>query len=241
MREVAFEPGSSTGYRLGVAGALMMLALLLYPLRKHLPWLRGAGRLSAWLQMHMILGVAGPLLILLHSGFRIGSLNAAVAMASMTIVASSGFVGRFLYGRIHSRMNGRKLEAAEMKREAASILSVVERDVPLPPAVRGLLAAFEARAARESSGLLGSMARFAGIAHARRRALRAIRAELARVDSRGRARVERGLARYLSGLQRVSQFAVYERLFAAWHVLHIPLVALLFVSAVFHVLAVHMY
>jgi hypothetical protein len=118
---------------------------------------------------------------------------------------------------------------------------VVERDVPLPASVRDLLAAFEATAARQPSGFFGSLARFFAIARARRRTLRGIRRELARVGSRGQARVERGLARYLEGLQRVAQFAVYERLFSAWHVLHIPLVALLFVSAVFHVIAVHMY
>jgi hypothetical protein len=177
----------------------------------------------------------------LHSGLRIASLNAAVAMASMTIVASSGFIGRFFYGRIHNRLNGRKLEAAELKREASVILSVVERDVALPPTVRELLGAFEARAARQRSSVFGSFAGFLSVAHARRRTMRGIRRELRRADPRGRARAERSLGRYLEGLQRVAQFAVYERLFSAWHVLHIPLVALLFVSAVFHVVAVHMY
>jgi hypothetical protein len=47
------------------------------------------------------LGVGGPLLVLLHCGFRAGSLNAAAALYSMVIVASSGVIGRFLYVRVN--------------------------------------------------------------------------------------------------------------------------------------------
>jgi hypothetical protein len=243
IREPGFEPGSSTGYRLGLIGALMMLALFVYPLRKHVPWLREFGKLSDWLQLHMILGVCGPVLILFHSRFHIGSLNAAVAMASMTVVALSGFVGRFIYGRIHSRLNGRKLEAAELRNAVNAILAEVERGGALPASVRDLLAGFEAAAARQPTTLAGHALRFLSVAHRRRRTFGAIRRELRRApaDARRRARIEHGLGLYLRGLQRVAQFSVYERLFAAWHVLHIPLVALLFVSAVFHVIAVHMY
>jgi hypothetical protein len=57
----------------------------------------------------------------------------------------------------------------------------------------------------------------------------------------GGRRITIPLESYLHGLQRVAQFAIYERLFSLWHLLHIPLVALLILSAVFHVIAVHMY
>jgi hypothetical protein len=57
IRQPDYEPGSTVGYRLGLTGALMMLTLLIYPLRKHVPWLREFGRLSDWLQLHMILGI----------------------------------------------------------------------------------------------------------------------------------------------------------------------------------------
>jgi hypothetical protein len=39
----------------------------------------------------------------------------------------------------------------------------------------------------------------------------------------------------------VSQFTAYERLFALWHVLHVPFVYLLVLTALFHVFAVHAY
>lgn len=242
INQTGYAPGSSSGYRLGLTGAIMMLALLLYPLRKHVSWFRGLGRLSGWLQLHMILGICGPILILFHSGFEIKSMNAAVAMWSMVIVASSGVVGRFIYGRIHSRLNGQKLAAAELNRDLGRMLVHIESGGALPSRARELLVAFEARVAQQPESLLGQIIRFLRVASERRRVLRAVRRELAgKVEARRRVQIEAGLRPYLRGLQRVSQFAIYERLFALWHVLHLPLVALLVVSAIFHVIAVHMY
>jgi len=242
FRQTGYAPGSTTGYRLGLYGALMMLALLLYPLRKHVPWLRGFGRLSEWLQFHMILGICGPLLILFHSGFRIQSVNASVAMWSMVTVASSGVIGRFIYGRIHSRLNGQKLAAEELNRDLGKLLLNIERGGALPQRVRELLASFEARVARQPDTLIRQTFRFLRVASERRSVLRAVRRELAgTVDACRRAQIEDSLLPYLKGLQRVAQFAIYERMFALWHVLHLPFVALLVVSAIYHVIAVHMY
>jgi hypothetical protein len=46
---------------------------------------------------------------------------------------------------------------------------------------------------------------------------------------------------YLLSVLRVAQFSAFERLFALWHVLHVPFVYLLLITACFHVFAVHAY
>jgi hypothetical protein len=46
---------------------------------------------------------------------------------------------------------------------------------------------------------------------------------------------------YLESVQRVSHYTIYVRLFSLWHVLHVPLVYMLVLSAIAHVVAVHMY
>jgi hypothetical protein len=46
---------------------------------------------------------------------------------------------------------------------------------------------------------------------------------------------------YLRSTREVAQFHTYERLFSLWHVLHVPLVYMLVLSAIAHVVAVHMY
>ena len=45
----------------------------------------------------------------------------------------------------------------------------------------------------------------------------------------------------ISAVQRSAQFLPLERLFALWHVLHVPLVVLLAFSVIAHIVAVHMY
>ena len=95
-RQNLFKAGDDVGYWIAVAGGLMMLALLSYPLRKYVRAFSRLGSIKGWFLVHMMLGICGPLLILLHSNFEIGSLNAGVAFFSMVIVALSGVVGRFL-------------------------------------------------------------------------------------------------------------------------------------------------
>ena len=45
----------------------------------------------------------------------------------------------------------------------------------------------------------------------------------------------------IAAVQRSAQFLPLERLFALWHVLHVPLVVLLAFSVIAHIIAVHMY
>ena len=91
LRQPGYSSGSRMGYNLGLTGAILMLILFLYPLRKHVRWLHAAGPLREWLNFHMLLGICGPLCILFHAQFQIGSVNAAVAMTSMLVVAASSW------------------------------------------------------------------------------------------------------------------------------------------------------
>ena len=49
------------------------------------------------------------------------------------------------------------------------------------------------------------------------------------------------MARYLDAVVRVAKYMAYERLFALWHIAHVPVLLLLVASAVVHVVAVHAY
>ena len=51
-----FKPRDDIGYWLGVAGAVMMLILFSYPLRKHFRFARNWGPVRMWLVLHMVLG-----------------------------------------------------------------------------------------------------------------------------------------------------------------------------------------
>jgi hypothetical protein len=237
--QAGYASGSQAGYELGLTGSVLILVLFLYPLRKHLPWLRTAGPLREWLNLHMLLGICGPMLILFHSRFHIASINAAVAMASMLIVAGSGIIGRFIYTRVHHTLHGRKLAVKELRTALAESLSAIQGGRTLPSKAQSILQAYEVKVSNSATGTAARMMKFFTIGWQRRRVAREIHRSVGR-----EAAVKRLVAQideYLLGLQRMAQFSVYERLFSLWHVLHIPLVVLLIVSAVYHVIAVHMY
>jgi hypothetical protein len=65
------------------------------------------------------------------------------------------------------------------------------------------------------------------------------------IVARERQRIERAVSRYidrrLQSVRSVVGFHLYERLFALWHVLHLPLFFMLLVAGVVHVIAVHVY
>lgn len=247
---LGYTPGSDVGYALGIAGGLMMLALLLYPLRKRMPGLQALGPLRWWFRLHMAFGLGGPALILAHSQLRVGSPNAAVALGCMLLVAASGIAGRFIYRQIHHGLYGRRATLEELR-------AALEANAPLQglaPGVQKKLLAFEALAARRGGAWPVRAWRFATLALRERTAFEECRRELRRAfrklaaaggDRRaiGRSYVQAKVlvAERLRMARAAAQFATYERLFSLWHVLHVPFVYMLVVSAVVHVIAVHMY
>ena len=70
----------------------------------------------------------------------------------------------------------------------------------------------------------------------------AVTSEAIRNNVRNLRRTANNYARDQIRLMRqVAQLAIYERLFSLWHLFHMPLFILLVISALAHVLAVHMY
>jgi hypothetical protein len=250
-----FKAGDDVGYWIGVAGGVMMLLLLSYPLRKHLRVFHRWGRVKWWLWVHMLLGIGGPLLILLHSTFRIGSLNAGVALYSMLIVAGSGVVGRFLYVRVNRGLHGEKTTLRQLQARAGLDQSEARSKLQFAPLVEERLMTFERHELAASRSIWTSLRQALVLPLQQWFAYQACVAELKEpldriAQHRGWSEAEHALRkrlakklvrRFLNGVTRVAQFSAYERLFALWHVAHVPFVYLLAISAIAHVIAVHAY
>jgi hypothetical protein len=251
-RWLQLEAGSDLGYWIGVAGGGALLALFVYPLRKRLPLLRHLGATRHWFAFHMLMGVAGPWLILVHCGFRIGSLNAAVALAAMLVVAASGVVGRFLYRHVHQGLDGRRAELAELRARLDATHDKLATSLALAPKVRAHLFAFEqallaAPAGAPAVALLRSSTRAARTARRQARQLidQALATAPETLDAERRDRIRwhwLGLAdQHVEQALGVVQLRAWERLFAGWHLLHLPFVYVMVVCAIVHVVAVHAY
>ncbi|MCP4290242.1 MAG: hypothetical protein GY780_00230 [bacterium] len=116
-----FRPAGPIGHSLGIAGSSMMLLLFVYSLRKRMKFMRHWGDLRIWLRYHIFLGIAGPVLVVLHSSFTIKGL-VAVSFWSMTAVALSGVFGRYLYQQIPRNLLGEDLSVMEIEDRQEAIL-----------------------------------------------------------------------------------------------------------------------
>jgi hypothetical protein len=76
----------------------MLMTATLYSLRKLRTDARW-GATSSWLSFHMVTGLVGPYLVLLHSSLRFNGL-AGLTMLLTAVVVGSGLVGRYLYTRV---------------------------------------------------------------------------------------------------------------------------------------------
>ena len=140
-----FKPSDDLSYWIAVVGGSMMLALFSYPLRKYVRFMQGLGKVKWWFWVHLFLGIAGPWLILVHSSFRIGSLNAGVALYSMGIVVASGVIGRFIFTRINRGLNGERMSLTELRERAGLVESDARSRLHFAPLVEARLLAFEER------------------------------------------------------------------------------------------------
>lgn len=240
--EFDLSPASSFGYGLGIIGLGMMVLLLAYSVRKRVPALRQLGALRNWFELHLVLGMLAPTVILYHANFQVESANAAISLGCVLVVAGSGIGGRFLYGRLYRGLAGEPRSADGLKRQAREAIASVQSQLDRAPEIASLIARFEDRSAGLTSGLLYALPALALRPKARllrRRANRALRpsgltaSELRRVDA--------AIANCLEQLCRASELRLFSQLFALWHAIHIPLTVILFLSAIIHVVAVHLY
>ena len=246
-REGIYTSASDLGYWLGVAGGSLMLVLLIYPLRKRYRALAVLGPLKHWFRFHLVAGIAGPVIVLFHSTFRIGSFNAAIALASMLLVVASGLVGRFVYRKIHHGLFGSRATATELQRALEQQMDSM-RDLLLRlPLVDKEIRQFSALVSQQPEGRWQAAIHFASLGLQRHLAGRRVHRAITRRgegNTTQEARLQalaRSIDDTLKAMQRTAQFSTYEKLFSLWHVVHIPFLCMLVVTAIVHVVAVHAY
>lgn len=93
-------PGSGVGAVFGIAGALLMLIPLAYPIVKRVPALQARVQphvsLQALLTLHVYTGILGPLLAIIHTGHKFDSWLGISLTAVLLLVVVSGFAVRHL-------------------------------------------------------------------------------------------------------------------------------------------------
>jgi hypothetical protein len=227
------RPSGAAGQTFGVAGALLMLMPFLYMARKRVRWLKRAGSMKTWLEIHLFCGVVGPVLVTFHTSFKFNGLISA-AYWSMVIVVASGFVGRYLYVRIPRSLRGTELTRAELDARVDELKAELAGSVRSSAALERI-AAFERAASPDVSRFWVGGLLFGDIMLARR--LRTLRRELAETALARETRdaVVALTAERVTLVRRVAYLQRTRALFELWHVFHLPLVYMLFLIVAVHV------
>jgi hypothetical protein len=203
----------------------------------------------------MLFGVLGPVLVLIHSNFNLGSLNGRVALFCTLIVASSGIVGRYLYAKIHYGMYGQRATLESLQADVTTESAASTRLFSLVELINDTLAPYEGRVLARSRKIFPSMlaAIFAPLTTIRlkyklnglvRREIKS-RSAQSEVFAAHRERLTISADQYLdsrlSTYRKFAQLSGCERLFGLWHVVHFPLFMVMVLAAIVHIIAVHAY
>ncbi len=246
---------SGAGYWLGIAGSVMMLLLLLYPARKRFSFMRNLGNIRRYYQLHWIMGITGPVLILFHCNFRIGSLNSSIALFSTLLVAISGLIGRYLYTKVNYALSMKHISLKNLRKQAEDQKNALASVFYYAPALKKRLTQYEKVVHMPEHGLIRSLGYiiflsiWSRYSHLKiiiglKRALTvtAKRESWSATEIRLKKRQARQLLdSYMILALRIGEFNFYEKLLGLWHIFHFPLYILLIIVAAVHIVAVHMF
>jgi hypothetical protein len=102
--------GSWLGYTLGTIGALLILWLLWFGIRKR-RYSGSSGTARGWLSAHVYLGTTLILIAFLHAGFQVGWNIHTLALVLMLLVIFSGFFGVYAYLRYPAMMTRNRADS----------------------------------------------------------------------------------------------------------------------------------
>lgn len=248
---------SGLGYWLGIIGSVLMLLTFIFALRKRLKSMR-EWKTSAkfWFTAHMVLGVFGPVAILFHSNFSLGSsLNEKVAIISMLVIIVSGIVGRYIHDKI--RYGLYKQEAALEQFQLDKLVTEHELShlYEISPQLFKNILKYNDNIQLNSTNLLRCFFRMLKLNTQTRISNALAKKELKKACKQVALKEQLEPTQYRKTFnkanhfltahfvitRRIASFAFFERLFSIWYFLHIPLFYMLIVSVIFHIIAVHMF
>lgn len=242
--DVVLSAETGLGYALGIVGVACMLLLLTYPLAKRNRALARLVPVRHWFRVHMMLGILGPVAILFHCNFRMGSLNSSVALVCMMLVVASGIIGRYFYGKVHLGLYGQKATSTALLATARQQQQQLRQQFAAYPdmmarldQVYGLLLPRNPDQVSVTGAVLAAPRRWLHYLRFRRAIRQHRQPDLLRVWHD----VKISLNNYLDTLRKLAQLRLFERLLSWWHVLHLPIFILMLITVVVHVWAVHRY
>lgn len=109
------RPSGRAGLIFGAFATVLFVLNLGYLIRKRLINIRWLGSLRTWMSFHVVTGLIGGTLILLHAAFAPSSALGILALVALAITLVSGVVGRYIYAKVPRSLEGRELELEQVR------------------------------------------------------------------------------------------------------------------------------
>jgi thioredoxin reductase/Pyruvate/2-oxoacid:ferredoxin oxidoreductase delta subunit len=120
-------PGATVGVLFGVAATLLLVANLVYLLRRSTRVPLTVGSLSAWMTAHVGTGIGALVLANLHAAMSPRDSMGGHALLGMLLLVLTGAIGRYFYAFLPRAANGRELEFDEVQAELAAVSAEWDR------------------------------------------------------------------------------------------------------------------
>ena len=227
------RPSGVLGLPCGIAGTLLMVASLVYLVRKQFPRLVKRGTLADWLSFHVFTGIVGPVLVLFHAAFVPYSALGVLALSAVAVVLASGALGRFVLALFPRTLEGREL-GMDTVRERLAVYRHKLLDFGVPPSFMDLDA--PPRRRRAPPFLLAVVRVIAGDRERKRELSRLLASVRARPELRRRAGdVIPLVQRFCRERQWLVRYQELRRLMGMWRFFHRWFAIILFGTVVYHV------
>ena len=121
------------GLTLEITGATLIVLNLVFLLRKHVKALGRFGKLKTWLDLHVLSGLLGPLLVVFHTTFELRTDVAATAAIALAIVVATGVIGRYVFSMVPRHPSGMKLSRKALEKAlVAALAGAAAASAPAP-------------------------------------------------------------------------------------------------------------
>jgi hypothetical protein len=240
-----YSPKSLIPILLGIIGSILILAgTVLYTFAKKVRALRRMGNMKQWLNVHILLCLYGPLLVIYHTAFTIKAPNSAVVFYAMLIVVISGLVGRYIYRHFQFRLSGERATLKEMAEEVDRLNQKIREHFSDPQKIISTITKFFDVRQRKASGLVQGFYLLLLLDWLEKKLRLQIRQDLRHIDHRipdpetNKPIFESILIERISLEKKIAALEATVKLFGYWHQFHMPLTWIFTITLIVHIAAV---
>jgi hypothetical protein len=219
------------GHLFGILGTLFMLLLLLYSIRKRFRFARNWGNLNTWLNVHIFLGITGPLLVLFHTVFKFSGI-VALAFWSMVLVVISGIIGKYIYELIPHSLSGMELNRIELEAEEIGLTFEIRKMIPPQHPLWNILDNTENN--HRKTSLMEPLLLFMESVKLKQQ-LRKILKHFPNIDKHSRKKLRSLVVKRRMLHRRIILLKQSLKIIHYWHLLHKPFVIIMFLVLMIHI------